>query len=178
MAKLRNYVSQLANIEYIDFKKDGANLAYVYYVLARNKKPEARDDHLRDVLDRKLAQIPTATARAQIGAAFAMLGDGARAGRAFESAKAMLSGKPKLDLSRADFGSDLRDIAAVMALASENGALAKVTNAVMHLAEARGLTADGTTNEMPGCCWPLTGSLLRWKTISSMFLRCKQRSNV
>ena len=49
----------------------------------------------------------------------------------------MLTGKPNLEATRSDYGSDLRDAAAVIALASESGALAKVPNALERIAAAR-----------------------------------------
>ncbi len=143
---LRNYLSIKGDVENIDFRKDGANLAYVYYVLARNKAAPLFD--LRYIYDQgKLANIPTAIARAQIAAAFAMLGDGTHAGGSFDSVNGMLTGKPNLEATRSDYGSDLRDAAAVIALASESGALAKVPNALERIAAARSLSAQPSTNE-------------------------------
>jgi alpha-2-macroglobulin len=142
---LGNYLT-LSEISKIDLKKDGGNLAYVYYVMARNKRPLPLSD-LHYIYEQRLAEIPTAIARAQIGAAFAMLGDMPHAEGAFESTNAMLTGRPALDADRPDYGSDLRDAAAVLSLASDSGALAKVGNVVARIEQARSLTPETSTNE-------------------------------
>jgi uncharacterized protein YfaS (alpha-2-macroglobulin family) len=142
---LRNYLS-ITDVSKIDLKKDGGNLAYVYYVLARNKLPPSLSD-LHYIYEQKLAEVPTAIARAQIGAAFAMLGDLPHAQGAFTSTNAIMAAKPALDTDRADYGSDLRDAAAVVSLASDSGTLALVTNAVMRIEAARALSTQASTNE-------------------------------
>ena len=142
---LRNYLA-ITDVSKIDLKKDGGNLAYVYYVLARNKLPPSLSD-LHYIYEQKLGEIPTAIARAQIGAAFAMLGDVQHAQGAFTSTNLMMAAKPVLDGDRPDYGSDLRDAAAVVSLASDSGAIGIVTNAVTRIEAARSLSPQTSTNE-------------------------------
>ena len=92
-------------------------LAYALYVLARNGRPVIGD--LRYLADAKLAAFTTPMAQAQIAAALAMLGDRARAGKVFGSALAALEAEKDNGLSRPDYGSRLRDAAAVLALFAE-----------------------------------------------------------
>src|SRR5262249_23928652 len=65
---LRNYLA-ITDVSKVDLKKEGGNLAYVYYVQARNKLPPSLSD-LHFIYEQKLGEVPTAIARAQIGAAF------------------------------------------------------------------------------------------------------------
>ncbi|HXT07355.1 MAG TPA: alpha-2-macroglobulin [Roseiarcus sp.] len=97
---------------------DGAAVAYALYVLARNGRPVIGD--LRYLVGAKLDTFKTPMARAQLGAALAMLGDRARAGRAFDAALTMLETQQASLLSRPDYGSKLRDAAAVLALLAES----------------------------------------------------------
>jgi len=95
----------------------GEPLAYALYVLARNGRPVIGD--LRYLADTKLDLFKTAMARAQVGAALAMLGDRARAARVFTAAINTLEGAKDVAFSRPDYGSKLRDSAAVLALLAE-----------------------------------------------------------
>ena len=92
----------------------GEPIAYALYVLARNGRPIIGD--LRYLADARLASFKTPMAKAQIGAALAMLGDRARAGKAFAAALDALDAETDNGLSRPDYGSRLRDGAAVLAL--------------------------------------------------------------
>jgi alpha-2-macroglobulin len=95
----------------------GIPLAYGLYVLARNGRPVIGD--LRYLADTKLAIFKTPMAQAQIAAALAMLGDRARAGKVFAAALDGLDGERDNGYSRPDYGSRLRDSAAVLALLAE-----------------------------------------------------------
>ena len=95
----------------------GEPLAYALYVLARNGRPISGD--LRYLADTKLAAFKTPMAQAQIGGALAMLGDRARAGKVFSSALITLEAEKDNGLSRPDYGSRLRDGAALLALLAE-----------------------------------------------------------
>ncbi len=98
--------------------KDNAEaLAYSLYVLARNGRPVIGD--LRYLSDAKLDAFPTPLAKAQLGAALAMLGDLARAGRVLTAALGALEAERDAGLSRPDYGSRLRDAAAVLTLLAE-----------------------------------------------------------
>ncbi len=105
-----------------DFEKGGEDRAYALYVLARNGRAPVGD--LRYYVDARLERFATPLAKAQLGAALAMLGDRERAGRAFASALAGLEGNPAdtaLDGARADYGSLVRDGAGILTLAAETG---------------------------------------------------------
>jgi alpha-2-macroglobulin len=95
----------------------GAPLAYGLYVLARNGRPVIGD--LRYLADTKLAIFKTPMAQAQIAAALAMLGDRARAARVFAASLQALDAERDDGYSRPDYGSRLRDGAAVLALLAE-----------------------------------------------------------
>ena len=96
---------------------NNAALAYALYVLARNGRPVIGD--LRYLTDAKLDAFATPLAKAQLGAALAMLGDRARAGKVFSAALVALAAEKDTGLSRPDYGSRLRDAAAVLALVAE-----------------------------------------------------------
>ncbi|MGI9422760.1 MAG: alpha-2-macroglobulin family protein, partial [Hyphomicrobiaceae bacterium] len=109
--RLRNFISYAS-----DFKKGGENRAYALYVLARNGQAPIGD--LRYYADTRLDRFATPLAKAQIGAALAMMGDKPRAQNAFRAAIAEL-GDLQATGGRVDYGSGLRDGAAVLTLASE-----------------------------------------------------------
>ena len=98
--------------------KDNAEaLAYSLYVLARNGRPVIGD--LRYLSDAKLDAFPTPLAKAELGAALAMLGDRARAGKVLGAALSALESEHDTGVSRPDYGSRLRDAAGVLALLAE-----------------------------------------------------------
>jgi hypothetical protein len=100
-----------------DFEKGGEDLAYTLYVLARNGR--APIGELRYYADTRIARFATPLARTQIGAALAMLGDRERAEKAFKTALAGFEAKDD-GRFRADYGSTLRDGAAMLTLAAES----------------------------------------------------------
>ena len=102
-----------------DFESGGEDIAYSLYVLARNGRASIGD--LRYYLETKLDAFATPLAKAQIGAALALYGDKARAETAFRAAVTDLAGGSDNGGWRADYGSDLRDEAAILTLASETG---------------------------------------------------------
>ena len=127
-------------------KDGGRNLAYALYVLARNSAAPIGD--LRYFADTKLDAFATPIAKAQIAAALGMLGDRARAERVYAAVLASIAPRPVLDYGRSDYGSALRDAAAVVTLASEGGApRATVTGAVERVEAARNLTPYTSTQE-------------------------------
>jgi hypothetical protein len=124
----------------------GRDLAYALYVLARNGAAPVGD--LRYYADVKLSDFATPIAKAQIAAALAMLGDKTRADRAYLAALNAIEPQPKLDLGRADFGSALRDSAALVTLASEGHAPQKtIDDAVLRVDAARKLFTATSTQE-------------------------------
>ena len=97
-------------------KDNSAAIAYALYVLARNGRPVIGD--LRYLTDAKLDAFTSPLAKAQLAAGLAMLGDQARAAAAFGVALKALDAERDAG-SRPDYGSRLRDAAAVLALVAE-----------------------------------------------------------
>ena len=100
---------------------DGEQLgwrAYNLYVLARDQKAAVGD--LRYLHDNYLQKLPNAFAQAQLGAALARYGE---LGRAKEAFTAALNRTADQSTSVRDYGSPLRDRAALLALLTEAGLL-------------------------------------------------------
>jgi alpha-2-macroglobulin len=127
-------------------KDGGRDLAYGLYVLARNGAAPIGD--LRYLADTKLNNLATPIAKSQLAAALALIGDKARAERVYAAALESLVPKPVLEFGRTDYGSALRDAAALVSLASEgNAPRATLTQAVARVEVARGLTPYTSTQE-------------------------------
>ena len=127
-------------------KDGGRDLAYGLYVLARNGAAPIGD--LRYLADTKLNNLATPIAKAQLAAALALVGDRNRAERVYAAAVESLAPKPVLEFGRNDYGSALRDAAALVSLASEgNAPRATLTQAVARVEVARGLTSYTSTQE-------------------------------
>ena len=120
--QLTQALDRLANfISYAqDFEKGGEDRAYALYVLARNGRAPVGE--LRYYADTRIDRFSSALAQAQIGAALAMTGDKPRAEKAFRAALTRMGGDGGEE-SRADYGSRLRDGAAVLTLVSETRTL-------------------------------------------------------
>jgi uncharacterized protein YfaS (alpha-2-macroglobulin family) len=114
--RLRNYVSTAPDVA----TDGGLALSYALYVLARNGMAPVGD--LRYIADVKLNDLSTPAAKAEIGAALAMLGDRVRAEKAFDAALGALPADPKFTDGRVDYGSPLRDAATLVTLAAEGDA--------------------------------------------------------
>jgi uncharacterized protein YfaS (alpha-2-macroglobulin family) len=110
--RLANYVSYAQ-----DFERGGEARAYALYVLARNGRAPVGE--LRYFVDTKLDSFATPLAQAQLGAALAMMGDRPRAERAFHTAVRTVADNDP-GQSRRDYGSAIRDRAAVITLAAES----------------------------------------------------------
>jgi len=137
--KLQNYVAYAK-----DTASSSENRAYAMYVLARNAR--APIGELRYFADTKLDLFPSPLAKAQIGAALSMMGDKERAEKTFAAALDMLDDKTKtVTLARTDFGSKLRDAAALVTLASETG-IAKVEAPKLVTVIAKGYQARTYTS--------------------------------
>jgi len=143
LARLRNVVANTTD----PGKNGGTDLAYALYVLARNGAAPIGD--LRYLADAKLDALSTPIAKAQIAAALAMVGDRARAERVYAAALAAIAPTSQPDLlSREDYGSTLRDAAALVALASEGRApRATVQAAVQRVEAARASLRPTSTQE-------------------------------
>jgi uncharacterized protein YfaS (alpha-2-macroglobulin family) len=140
--RIRNSVVNAAEPE----KDGGRDLAYGLYVLARNGAAPIGD--LRYLADTKLGNLATPIAKSQLAAALALVGDKGRAERVYAAALDSLSPKPTLEFGRVDYGSALRDAAALVSLASEgNAPRATLTQAVARVEVARGLTPYTSTQE-------------------------------
>ncbi|MBI5261719.1 MAG: alpha-2-macroglobulin family protein [Bradyrhizobium sp.] len=127
-------------------KDGGRDLAYGLYVLARNGAAPIGD--LRYLADTKLNNLATPIAKSQLAAALALVGDRNRAERVYGAALESLAPKPVLEFGRTDYGSALRDAAALVSLASEgNAPRATLTQAVSRIETARGLTPYTSTQE-------------------------------
>ncbi|SHN86904.1 alpha-2-macroglobulin family protein [Bradyrhizobium erythrophlei] len=127
-------------------KDGGKNLAYGLYVLARNGAAPIGD--LRYLADTKLNNLATPIAKAQLAAALALVGDKARAERVYATAADSLLPKPALEFGRVDYGSALRDAAALVSLAGEgNAPKATLMQAVSRVEAARGLSPYTSTQE-------------------------------
>ncbi|WP_028166822.1 alpha-2-macroglobulin family protein [Bradyrhizobium elkanii] len=127
-------------------KDGGRDLAYGLYVLARNGAAPIGD--LRYLADTKLNNLATPIAKSQLAAALALVGDRTRAERVYAAALEALNPKPVLEFGRTDYGSALRDAAALVSLAGEgNAARATMIGAVARVEAARGLTPYTSTQE-------------------------------
>jgi alpha-2-macroglobulin len=111
--RLQNYTSYAQ-----DFSSGGESRAYALYVLARNGR--APIGELRYFVDTKLDDFSTPLAQAQLGAALAMMGDKARAEVALKAALKSMQAKDD-GLTRRDYGTGIRDGAALITLAAETG---------------------------------------------------------
>jgi len=114
-------------------------------VLARNGKAPAGE--LRYYADARLERFSSPLAKAQVGAALAMIGDKTRAETAFAAAISDMQ-RPAAVVARNDYGSFLRDGAALVALSSEAGvARAEAPNLVETIATAFEAKAYTSTQE-------------------------------
>ncbi len=125
MDNLRNRVNY-----YPEFDAGGRDLAYALYVLAREGAAAMGD--LRYYADVKASAFDGPLAAAQLGAALAAYGDPTRADRMFEAAaRGLAEQRPEGQVWRADYGTNLRDSAAVLTLALEAGTQAVNTEALV-----------------------------------------------
>lgn len=119
LARLKNSVNFAP-----DFSSGGEDIAYALYVLARNG--EANIGDLRYYADTKIKTFSTPLAKAQVAAALAMYGDVIRSKAAFKVAyTSILDAEIKAEAMvgtsyyRRDYGTQLRDRAALLALSAE-----------------------------------------------------------
>ncbi|RWR30225.1 alpha-2-macroglobulin family protein [Sinirhodobacter populi] len=125
---LRNQVNYAPDFDR-ESNGGGALLAYQLMVLAREGAAAVGD--LRYYADVKGDDFATPMAAAQLGAALASYGDPARADAMFARAGRMISAQAaERAVWRVDYGSALRDRAAVLALAQEAGSTAIDSEAI------------------------------------------------
>ncbi|ALN75484.1 alpha-2-macroglobulin family protein [Aureimonas sp. AU20] len=113
---LDNLRNQLA---YLPDQPDWSKAAYAYYVLARNGRAAIGD--LRYTADNEAAGFKTPLSQAQLAGALALYGDRVRAEALFRTAVTQAAGGAGDAPSRSDYGTALRDGAAVTTLALETG---------------------------------------------------------
>jgi uncharacterized protein YfaS (alpha-2-macroglobulin family) len=115
LENLQNTLSYTTNV-----RDQGSQIAYGLYVLARNRKAAISD--LRYYADTMLDEFPTPLAKAHIAAALSLYGDSQRSSAIFNAALQMSEDAQvhKVSLARSDYGSSLRDGAAVLTLAAES----------------------------------------------------------
>ncbi|WP_112324022.1 alpha-2-macroglobulin family protein [Oceanibium sediminis] len=118
-----------------DFEDGGEDIAYALMVLAREGRASVGD--LRYYADQKSEDFATPLALAQLGTALASYGDPGRADAMFAAAADRLRYAAEDTRGwRADFGSDIRDRAAILTLAVEAGSNA-IDRAALSEAVAR-----------------------------------------
>ncbi len=128
-----------------DFSEGGEERAYALYVLARNGR--APIGELRYYVDTRLDRFTTPLGKAQLGAALAMVGDKERAETAFKAALDAFSEQDKLRLARSDYGSDIRDGAALVTLASETGIVKPETPRLVNVVAKAYLARNYTSTQ-------------------------------
>jgi uncharacterized protein YfaS (alpha-2-macroglobulin family) len=146
-AAFRLALDRLRNtINLSDKEIDGGAVAYALYVLTRNAVAPLGD--LRYLADAKLDELDTPLAKAHVGAALALLGDRTRAERVFTAALEAIPVQASVpEAGRGDYGSVLRDAAALAALASEAG-MERIARTALTRADAvRALTPRLSTQE-------------------------------
>jgi hypothetical protein len=113
-------VDNLRNtINYLPEQPDWGPVAYAYYVLARNGRAAIGD--LRYTADNEAASFKTPLAQAHLAAALALYGDRVRAEKLFRMAVAGATAGAGTLANRGDYGTPLRDGAAVLTLGLESG---------------------------------------------------------
>jgi uncharacterized protein YfaS (alpha-2-macroglobulin family) len=176
MDNLRNQVNYAP-----DFDEGGADLAYALMVLAREGAAAMGD--LRYYADVKADAFTTPLAAAQLGAALGSYGEQTRADAMFARAARLMA--PRMSdgpqLWRSDFGSNLRDAAGLLHLATEAGAQSvnrsaladhiantqrsfSTQEATWSLMAARALVADPNISGVTLNGAPVSGPLIRTYT--------------
>lgn len=143
MDNLRNRIAYAP-----DFDSGGTDLAYALMVLAREGAAAMGD--LRYYADVKGGSFSTPLALAQLGAALASYGDQTRADAMFTRAEQMMRGTAddyNSRLWRSDYGSNLRDAAAVLTLAVESGSQAIDRDALLRSVLPLGFGRNRSTQE-------------------------------
>ncbi len=118
----------------IDIQDRGNEIAYALYVLARNKKASIGD--LRYYSDTQIEAFTSPMAVAQLAASLALYGDNQRAESTFGVALRLADTNTDYDYYRSDYGSQLRDGAAMLALAAESKPLPAAVPAMVQFVSA------------------------------------------
>ncbi len=139
IANLRNRINYAS-----DFERGGEDVAYALMVLAREGNAAIGD--LRYYVDTRAEAFATPLAQAQMGAALASYGDQSRADRMFRLASQHILKPEPSNGWRSDYGSHLRDAAALLALAVDSGSQV-VDQAALVRAITRAPVANRSTQE-------------------------------
>ena len=130
----------------VNLQEKGNEIAYALYVLARNRKASVGD--LRYYSDTQIGEFRTPLARAHLAAGLALYGDNVRSEQAFASAFQLAQTSAGRSLDRSDYGSALRDGAAMLALAAESRpAPALIPSMVQLVSQERGQSRWTSTQE-------------------------------
>jgi len=128
-----------------DFQHGGEGVAYALYDLARNGRVAIGD--LRYYQETKLDAFATPMARAQLGAALALYGERERAASALRSAQDLWLAQKDQNDWRADYGSSIRDGAALLTLAAESDPSAVDLGGLAGRLEQEWTAADFTSTQ-------------------------------
>lgn len=128
-----------------DVQDRGSEIAYALYVLARNKKASVGD--LRYYADTQLEAFTSPMAVGQLAASLALYGDTQRAEATFQTALQLAKAATDYDYYRSDYGSPLRDGAAILALAAESKPVPKIMPELIKLVARQRAEARWTTTQ-------------------------------
>ncbi|MER9598478.1 alpha-2-macroglobulin family protein [Mesorhizobium sp. M0244] len=128
-----------------DVQDRGSEIAYALYVLARNKKASVGD--LRYYADTQLEAFTSPMAVAQLAASLALYGDTQRSAATFQAALQLAKSTPEYDYYRSDYGSRLRDGAAILALAAESKPVPTIVPALIQLVTRERADARWTSTQ-------------------------------
>ena len=120
----------------VNLQEQGNEIAYALYVLARNKRASIGD--LRYYVNSQLEKFVSPLAKAQLAASLGLYGEKLPSEKAFNAAFSALKTPLPKSFSRDDYGTSLRDRAAILALAAEaRPAMSFVSKMVPQVASAR-----------------------------------------
>jgi uncharacterized protein YfaS (alpha-2-macroglobulin family) len=129
----------------IDLEDRGSEIAYALYVLARNQRASVGD--LRYYSDTQLEAFSSPMAVAQLAASLALYGDAQRSEAAFTAAVQLAKNTPVYDWHRSDYGSKLRDGAAILALAAESRPMPSVVPELIKIVSAERAATRWTSTQ-------------------------------
>ncbi len=129
----------------IDLTDRGNEIAYALYVLARNKKASVGD--MRYYADTQIEAFSSPMAVAQLAASLALYGDNQRAEATFGVALQLARSSKEYDYYRSDYGSQLRDGAAMLSLAAEVKPMPSTVPAMVQLVSAARKKATYTSTQ-------------------------------
>ncbi len=129
----------------VDLEGRGSEIAYALYVLARNKRASIGD--LRYYADTQLEAFNSPLAVAQLAAALSLYGDTQRSEATFDAALQMAKTATEYDFTRSDYGSPLRDTAAMLSLAAESKPMSKIVPEMITLVAQKKKAARWTSTQ-------------------------------